>query len=124
MKSSLQAEENVAPLGIRLRMQRKLLKLSQEEVGVAIGLDESCSRARISRYEIGVHEPSIETVKKLATVLKVPTVYLYCERNSLAKLILEIYFLTDSEIDLITKKIQQGQLKEGPEFCLNGASVK
>lgn len=41
--------------GRRLRERREALGLAQEKVGVAIGLDESSARARISRYEL---EPS------------------------------------------------------------------
>lgn len=38
-----------------MRALREGLGWSQEKVGVAIGIDESSSRARISRYELGVH---------------------------------------------------------------------
>ncbi|WP_366938065.1 helix-turn-helix transcriptional regulator [Limnohabitans sp.] len=55
-----------------MRERREALGLAQEKVGVAIGLDESSARARISRYELGVHEPPFATVKLLADVLEVP----------------------------------------------------
>ena len=45
-------------VGLRIKALREELGLSQEKIGVAIGIDESSSRARISRYELGVHEPS------------------------------------------------------------------
>ena len=45
-------------VGQRMRGLREQLGLSQEAVGVAIGIDESSSRARISRYELGVHAVS------------------------------------------------------------------
>ena len=31
-----------------------------------IGIDESSSRARISRYELGTHEPPVKTARLLA----------------------------------------------------------
>lgn len=73
--------------GARLRASRKALGLSQEKVGVSIGLDESCSRTRISRYETGAHEPAIATSQLLATALGVPLAYLYCEDDTLAEMI-------------------------------------
>jgi transcriptional regulator with XRE-family HTH domain len=73
--------------GARLRARRKALGLSQEKVGVSIGLDESCSRTRISRYETGAHEPAIATSLLLATALGVPVAYLYCEDDMLAEII-------------------------------------
>lgn len=74
-------------LGKRLRSRRKALGLSQEKVGVSIGLDESCSRTRISRYETGTHEPALATSKLLAIVLGVPLAYLYCENDTTAEII-------------------------------------
>lgn len=44
-------------VGRRMRSRREELGWSQEKVGVLIGIDESSSRARISRYELGTHEP-------------------------------------------------------------------
>lgn len=77
-------------VGRRLRERREALGLAQEKVGVAIGLDESSARARISRYELGVHEPPYETVKLLAEVLQASAPYFYCEQDDIAKLLLAI----------------------------------
>ena len=46
-------------VGRRIKELRDELGWSQEKIGVAIGIDESSSRARISRYELGVHEPPV-----------------------------------------------------------------
>lgn len=89
--------------GKRLRARRKELNLSQEAVGVLIGLDESCSRARISRYETGTHEPNIFIAKKLAVTLMVPVAYFYCERDSLADLILRANNFSDVQISDLCK---------------------
>ena len=86
--------------GVRLRARRKALGLSQEKVGVSIGLDESCSRTRISRYETGAHEPAIATSLLLATALGVPVAYFYCEDDMLA----EIIRLTD-KLELQAKQV-------------------
>lgn len=105
MSEILQIEGRTSSLGERLRLRRKLLNLSQEAVGVSIGLDESCSRVRISRYEAGIHEPNMATVKMLANALQVPAPYLYCERNSIAELILVMYQFSDSKIEMIIKEL-------------------
>lgn len=84
-------------VGRRLRERREALGLAQEKVGVAIGLDESSARARISRYELGVHEPPYETVKMLAGVLNAPVAFFYCDDEQSAKLLLELHKLPLSE---------------------------
>lgn len=81
----------VSIVGRRMRERREALGLAQEKVGVAIGLDESSARARISRYELGVHEPPFATVKLLAGVLDVPPPYMYCEEQDIADLLLALH---------------------------------
>lgn len=71
----------------RMRTRREELGWSQEKVGVLIGIDESSSRARISRYELGVHEPAVATARLIAKALGVPTPYLYCEDDAVAALL-------------------------------------
>ena len=80
-----------AVLGQRLRYLRELRGWSQEKVGVEIGLDESSARTRISRYELGVHEPPIATARLLAKVLGVPLAYLYCDDEQVASLLLALH---------------------------------
>jgi transcriptional regulator with XRE-family HTH domain len=73
--------------GRRLREARLRAGIAQDKLGVMIGLDEGCSSARISRYESGVHEPSLLIGQLLAKVLHLPTAYFYTEDDSLAELI-------------------------------------
>lgn len=80
-----------------MRERREALGLAQEKVGVAIGLDESNARARISRYELGVHEPPVPTAKQIASVLQVPLAYLYCEDDSTACLLVALQKLNNKE---------------------------
>ncbi|PWB14322.1 XRE family transcriptional regulator [Comamonas sp. JNW] len=77
-------------LGRRMRARREDLGWSQEKVGVLIGIDESASRARISRYELGTHEPPIKTARLIADALQVPLAYLYCEDDDSAQLLLAL----------------------------------
>lgn len=79
--------------GRRIRALREELCWSQERLGVAIGIDESSARARISRYELGVHEPPLPTVRLIAEAFEVPLSYLYCEDDQVAELVLGLFRL-------------------------------
>jgi transcriptional regulator with XRE-family HTH domain len=90
--------------GSRMRALREEFGLSQEKIGVAIGIDESSARARISRYELGVHEPPLPTVRKISDVLDVPLSYLYCEDDRVALLLLGIHRLTNEQRSMRVEK--------------------
>ncbi|OUL98271.1 helix-turn-helix domain-containing protein [Variovorax sp. JS1663] len=77
--------------GKRLREAREMAGIAQDKLGVLIGLDESSSSARISRYETGVHEPPVRTAKQIAKVLKVPLAFLYCDDDVLAAILLQAH---------------------------------
>ncbi|MCT9812294.1 helix-turn-helix domain-containing protein [Acidovorax sp. Be4] len=83
-------------VGRRMRARREALQWSQEKVGVLIGIDESSSRARISRYELGTHEPPVKTARQIAEALGVPLAYLYCEDDEVAELLLALRKLNSS----------------------------
>lgn len=80
-------------VGRRIRGRREELGWSQEMVGVLIGIDESSSRARISRYELGVHEPAVATARLIANALGVSLAYLYCEDDAVAQLLQALHQL-------------------------------
>lgn len=90
--------------GRRIRALREDLGWSQERLGVAIGIDESSARARISRYELGVHEPPLPTVKLIADVLNVPLSYLFCEDDRIALLLLGLHHL---DVGLQSVKVEK-----------------
>lgn len=81
--------------GKRLRAARSRAGIPQDKLGVSIGLDESSSSARMSRYEVGVHEPPFSIAQSLAKVLKVPVAYFYCDDDRLAEFLV-IYQSLDS----------------------------
>ena len=78
-------------VGRRIKELREDLGWSQEKIGVAIGIDESSSRARISRYELGVHEPPVPTARLIANAMGVPLAYMYCEDDKVAALLLALH---------------------------------
>lgn len=79
-----------------MRARREALQWPQEKVGVLIGIDESSSRARISRYELGTHEPPVKTARLIADALGVPLAYLYCDDDEVAELLLALGMLPPS----------------------------
>ena len=87
--------------GRRMREARSRMGLAQDKLGVLIGLDESCSSARISRYETGVHEPPFETAKNIALALNVPVAYFYCDRNDIAELLIIAYRMPSEELQAL-----------------------
>lgn len=94
-------------VGRRLRERRKALGWSLEHVGVEIGLDESSARARISRYELGEHQPPEETAQLLAKVLGVPHAYLHCENDRLAEIILAASELPAAEQEQLMRSLKE-----------------
>ena len=82
---------SISIVGRRIKVLREELGWSQEKIGVAIGIDESSSRARISRYELGVHEPPLPTARLIAHAMGVPLSYLYCEDDTVAALLLALH---------------------------------
>ena len=94
-------------VGFRIRSLREATGWSQERLGVAIGIDESSARARISRYELGVHEPPLPTVSLIANALGAPLMYFYCEDDRMADLLLRLHRCAP---EIRAQKIEQ--------FCL------
>lgn len=94
-------------LGRRLRERREHLGWSLERVGVEIGLDESTARARISRYELGVHQPPEPTTVLLSQVLGVPHAFLHCDKDRLAEIILAASELPEEDQETLLQSLRQ-----------------
>ncbi|HCH24809.1 MAG TPA: transcriptional regulator [Oceanospirillaceae bacterium] len=69
---------SVCPVALRLKQARVRCGLSQRKLGIAAGIDEASSSARMNQYERGKHVPDFDTLVKLAKVLGVPVSYFYC----------------------------------------------
>ncbi len=82
----------------RLREARLAAGLSQKQLGIAAGIDEFSASPRINQYERGKHVPDFFIAEKLATVLNIPTPYLFARNDELAKLILRY-----GQLDAATK---------------------
>lgn len=78
---------NDSPLCRRLKQARLAAKFSQKQLGIAAGMDEFSASARMNHYELGRHSPDYSTLKRIASVLSVPTAYFYAEDDELAEII-------------------------------------
>ncbi|RKF14347.1 XRE family transcriptional regulator [Alginatibacterium sediminis] len=85
------------PIPIRLKQARKLSGITQKNLGVMIGMDESSASGRMNHYEKGRHTPDISTLKKMADALGVPLNYFFCEDDTSAELACLISKLGDDE---------------------------
>ena len=69
-------------IGERIKRIRNLRKLTQKELGLAIGFDENTADVRVAQYESNTRTPKEEMLKKIAEILDVnyrsiyePTLY-------------------------------------------------
>jgi transcriptional regulator with XRE-family HTH domain len=97
---------NRSPIGGRIYAARQAAGISQEKLGVMVGLEEGSAGTRISRYECGIHEPNVSTSIAIAKALNVPLAYLYCEREDLAQILLVIAKLNPAELLKIYKTLK------------------
>ncbi|HAS6043644.1 TPA: helix-turn-helix domain-containing protein [Vibrio vulnificus] len=74
------------PIPTRLKQARKHAKITQKNLGIMIGMDESSASGRMNHYEKGRHTPDIGTLKKMADALGVPLNYFFCEDDESAEL--------------------------------------
>ncbi|MCS5710432.1 helix-turn-helix domain-containing protein [Candidatus Berkiella aquae] len=72
----------------RLKEARLKAKLSQKKLGIAAGIDEFTSSARMNQYETGKHIPDLLTLKQIAKVLNVPISYFYAEDDLIAEILI------------------------------------
>ncbi|PMN91344.1 helix-turn-helix domain-containing protein [Enterovibrio norvegicus] len=77
-----------SPFPTRLRTARKAAGMTQQQLGINLGMDLNTASARLNQYEKGKHAPDYQTAKRLADELGVPVAYLYCDDDVLADLLL------------------------------------
>ena len=81
---------DISPVAKRLKEARTRAGLSQKQLGIEAGIDAFSASPRINQYEKGKHTPDFATAARLATVLDVPTPFLYAEEDTMAEVILAL----------------------------------
>ncbi|MDI1332417.1 helix-turn-helix transcriptional regulator [Pseudomonas sp.] len=84
-------------LSIRLKQARLHAKLSQEELGIRIGLEPASASARMNRYELGKRVPAAELIQRVAAELGLPATFFYAEMDDEAELLERYHQLTRTE---------------------------
>jgi transcriptional regulator with XRE-family HTH domain len=93
-------------LAKRLKEARAIAGLSQEKLGVAAGIDEMSSSARMNQYERGKHEPDFSTVERIAAVLNVPESYFYTKDDEAAWLLVMFHRMKAIERKAVIETIR------------------
>lgn len=93
------------PIPTRLKQARKRAGITQKNLGVIIGMDESSASGRMNHYEKGRHTPDISTLKKMADALGVPLNYFFCEDESSADLAIAISKLSIEKRNMLLEYI-------------------
>ena len=96
------------PIPARLKDARKKAKITQKELGVKIGMEESSASGRMNHYEKGRHIPDIGTLRRMAEELGVPLHYFFCDDEVTAELVCAVEKLSDEgKLKLIHQLKQQ-----------------
>lgn len=69
-------------------------------------MDEGSASGRMNHYEKGRHIPDIETLRKLAAILRVPLSYFFCEDEVSAELVTLFHQLDDEQKLLFLNKLR------------------
>lgn len=96
---------------MRLRQARERAGITQQELGVRVGVDESVAGPRINQYENGVHQPRQEMVLELANALGVPAAFLSTKDELLARLLLAWPGLTAEQRRKYAERIEADAAK-------------
>ncbi len=89
--------EEQNPVPARLKAARKKANVTQKDLGVKIGMEESSASGRMNHYEKGRHMPDINTLRRMAKELDVPLNYFFCDSDLSAELACKIDKMTEEE---------------------------
>ena len=91
---------------LRLKTAREAAGYSQRGLGIALGFHPDSASPRLNQYERGRREPDLDTASRMATALKVPLAYLYCEEEDTAQMLLDL-----SRLDQKQRKRVLGEVR-------------
>ncbi|MCG3726949.1 helix-turn-helix domain-containing protein [Vibrio cincinnatiensis] len=93
------------PIPARLKAARKKAKITQKDLGVKIGMEQSSASGRMNHYEKGRHVPDIGTLTRMAKELDVPLNYFFCKDEMSAELACLIDKLSAEEKQELLEKL-------------------
>ena len=81
--------------------------LSQEELGIRIGIDPASASARMNRYELGRRVPHLDIVERVAEELNLPTAYFYAQEDDEADLLVRYSKLSSHKRNLFISYLSE-----------------
>ncbi|WP_203525695.1 helix-turn-helix domain-containing protein [Crenobacter caeni] len=96
-----------SPFPQRLKQARVRKGLTQQQLGVLLGLDPNNASARMNQYERGKHAPDFATLKRIAELLDVPVAWFYCEDDLDASIVDAAHQLTAEQKQALLSFIEQ-----------------
>ncbi|WP_417345561.1 helix-turn-helix domain-containing protein [Ferrimonas sp.] len=93
------------PISLRLKSARKATGLTQQQLGMRLGMDPNTASARMNQYEKGKHIPDYLTMQRIAAELGVPVAYFYCEEELLAKILCAVAQLPKEKQECLFKSL-------------------
>jgi len=81
------SKNTMSTLARRIKEARMRAGLSQEQLGIRIGLEPASASTRMNRYELGKRVPDLELVERVAAELKLPAAYFYAVEDDEAELL-------------------------------------
>ena len=97
----------INPFPIRLKQARTKAGISQKELGIRLGMDESSVSSRINHYEKGRHMPDIQTIRQMAEELDVPMAYFFCDTEKIAEILCLIEKMPKDAVDKLLVQLQE-----------------
>lgn len=76
-----------------MKEARVQAKLSQEQLGLKIGLEPESASARMNRYELSKRVPAFELVERIGILLGLPVAYFYAVNDDEAQLLIKFHKL-------------------------------
>jgi len=95
------------PTPSRLKSARKAAGLTQQQLGMALGMEPNTASARMNQYEKGKHAPDFLTMKRIAKELDVSVAYFYCEEDVLSELICTLGKLSSTDQKELLMKLKE-----------------
>ena len=100
----------MSTLSKRIKEARLRAGLSQEQLGIQIGIDPASASARMNRYELGKRVPDFDLVSRLADELRLPAAYFYAATDDEAELLMKFHQLSQVEREKVMAFVSAGTI--------------
>lgn len=93
-------------IALRILEAREAAGLTQQALGVLVGIEEETAKVRIHQYEHGKHNPPMSMLEKIATVLNKPTTWFMCPEDT-REVLLSLHKLSNEQRTQALKNIEE-----------------